>query len=307
MKNIVPTKISLLFAAATAATGAAHRTDIPLAQNTSARINADLEAASKAQADYTEASAALPALYGARAEATECAYQFAQKAKNILKSFCGSQFCGAWVHAGFLTNLQVPSSPGELESLLSALRAHLLANTAHENAPLNVTAAQALTFFTALRKARVAVNEQRSEIGAKKVVRDEAVRKLRTRMRGLICELDQLIDELDPRWLSFGFNMPGAPEVPAVPENVVVEALSPGELHVSSDPSPLAAYYRFWKQVQGAAAEPELAGSSDEPAFVVEDLTPGTTYLISVSAVSEGGNESLRSEPVSAIPLAQAA
>ena len=92
-----------------------------------------------------------------------------------------------------------------------------------------------------------------------------------------------------------------------MPQNVLVEALSPGDLHVSCDPSPLASYYRFWKQVQGAATEPELAGSSDEPAFVIEDLTPGTTYLISVSAASEGGNESLRSEPVSAIPLAQAA
>jgi hypothetical protein len=61
-------------------------------------------------------------------------------------------------------------------------------------------------------------------------------------LRGLICELNQLIDELDSRWLSFGFNMPGAPEVPAVPENVLVESLSPGDLHVTCDPSPLVAY-----------------------------------------------------------------
>ena len=304
MKNNIPTKLSLLFAYATTAVGGATTTDIPLLQNTAAKITTDLDAATGAQAVYSAASAALPALYGARATATDNAYNFAQKAKNLLKAFCGSQFCDMWVDAGFVANLQVPVSPAELESLLSALRAHLLANPAHENAPLNVTAAQALVLFTALRDARIEVNEQRGLIGLKKELRDSAVR---TRLRGLICELDQLIEPLDARWLSFGFNMPDAPEVPAVPQNVVVEALSPGQLFVTCDPSPLADRYRFWKQAQGALTEPELAGSSVEPAFVIDDLTPGTTYLISVSAVSEGGNESLRSEPVSAIPLAQAA
>ena len=139
------------------------------------------------------------------------------------------------------------------------------------------------------------------------VTRDAAVRKLRTRIRGLINELDQLIEPLDPRWLSFGFNMPGAPEVPEVPLNVEVDNQIPGELYVTCDPSPLADHYRFWKQVQGPLTELELAGSSDEPAFVIEGLTPGTVYLISVSAVAEGGNESQLSTAVASTPIALAA
>ncbi len=219
----------------------------------------------------------------------------------------GSQFCAEWVDAGFVTSLEVPTSPAELEGLLSALRAYFLANVGHENAPLNVSAAAALTLFTTLRDARIALNAQRAGRGEKKVTRDAAVRGLRRRLRGLICELDQLIGPLDPRWMSFGFNMPGAPEVPEVPQNVVVDVLSPGELHVTCDASPLADHYRFWKQVQGALTEPELAGSSDEPAFVIDGLTGGTTYLIYVSAVSEGGSESLRSAAVASTPLALAA
>jgi len=307
MKNIIPTKISLLFASATAAGGAASTTDIELAQNTAARIDTDLQAAITAQTTYQASVAALPGKYAAKTLATDNAYDFAVKAKNVLKVYCGAQFCEAWVDAGFLTSLTVPKSAEELESLLTALRAHFVANPSHENAPLSVTAAAALTLFNSLKNARIAVNDQRSDATDKRFLREDAVKQLRRRLRGLLNELDQLIEPLDARWLSFGFNMPGAPEVPAVPQNVVVEALSPGELHVTCDASPLADHYRFWKQVLGALTEPELAGSSDEPAFVVEGLTAGVTYLISVSAVSEGGNESLRSEPVSAIPLAAAA
>lgn len=307
MKNIIPTKISLLFGVASDAAGGAAATDIALEQNTSLRIATDLEAATAAQAAYTAECAALPALYETRNAAAQTAYQFVQKAKSVIKVHCGSQFCEEWVDAGFLTNLQVPQSPLELESHLIALNAYLTANPTHENAPLSVTAAQALTVKTALRNARLAVNAQRSLCTAKKGLRDTAVRKLRLRIRGLICELEQLIDDLDPRWLSFGFNMPGAPEVPEVPQNVQLDNQVPGELYVTCDASPLADHYRFWKQVQGAPGEPELAGSSDEPAFVIEGLAPGTVYLISVSAVAEGGSESQRSTAVAGTPMALAA
>lgn len=47
--------------------------------------------------------------------------------------------------------------------------------------------------------------------------------------------------------------------------------------------------------------------SSTKPAFAIEGLTPGTVYLISVSAVAEGGSESQRSTAVAATPMAVAA
>ena len=307
MKNEVPRKVSLLFAMSTSAAGGASATDIELAQNTTVKIATDLDVATTAQAFYSAAQADLPAKYAARNVASQAAYQFVQKAKSVLKVHCGSQFCDAWVDAGFLTSLEVPGSPAELESLVQALNAYFTSNSAHENAPLGVTAAQAQALFNSLKNARIAVNAQRTLRGQKKVLRDAAVRKLRLRIRGLICELEQLIDDLDPRWLSFGFNMPGAPEVPEVPQNVEVDNQVPGELYVTCDAAPLADHYRFWKQVQGTLGEPELAGSSEEPAFVIEGLTPGTAYLISVSAVAEGGSESQRSTVVASTPIALAA
>lgn len=307
MKNIVPTKISLLFATSTAAAGGAAATDIELEQNSAARIATDLDAATTAQAAYNAAQADLPSKYAAQTSATEAVYEFAQTTKSVLRIHCGSQFCQDWVDAGFLTSLAVPTSAPELESLAQALNAYFTANPTHENAPLGVTAAAALTLFNNLKNARIAVNAQRTLRGQKKVIRDTKVKKLRLRIRGLICELEQLIDDLDPRWLSFGFNMPGTPEVPEVPQNVEVDNQVPGELYVTCDASSLADHYRFWKQVQGTLGEPELAGSSEEPAFVIEGLTPGTVYLISVSAVAEGGSESQRSTAVASTPIALAA
>lgn len=112
---------------------------------------------------------------------------------------------------------------------------------------------------------------------------------------------------LDPRWRQCGFNMPGAPTVPAVPTNVVVTPLAGGTLQIACDPSANATRYRFYIQRAILDPEPILAGSATEPLFITSPLTVGTVYLVYVSAVNDGAESEL-CEPVNATPeLAQAA
>ncbi len=133
-------------------------------------------------------------------------------------------------------------------------------------------------------------------------MRDAAVRALRRRLSDLRSELLMRLEDMDPRWLEFGFNLPGAATVPAVPENVVVTAQPGACLQIACDPSPRATSYRFYTQRPIVDTEPILTGSATEPLFVTVPLVPGAEYLIYVSAVNEGA-ESHLSEPVNARTL----
>ena len=107
--------------------------------------------------------------------------------------------------------------------------------------------------------------------------------------------------------MEFGFNMPGAPTTPEVPENVVVTPLPGAQLQVVCAPSPNATRYRFYYQRPSVDPAPIFAGGSEDPLFVIEGLTAGQVYQVYVSAANDGA-ESLLSAPVNATPvLAQAA
>ena len=89
------------------------------------------------------------------------------------------------------------------------------------------------------------------------------------------------------------------PSVPAVPQDVVVTALSGARLQVGCGASANADHYRFFYQRPIEDPEPIFAGSAADPLFVIEGLATGQTYLIYVSAVNSGAESEL-STPVSA-------
>ncbi len=100
---------------------------------------------------------------------------------------------------------------------------------------------------------------------------------------------------------------PGEPSAPPAPTEVSVENDIPGQLVVTCAVVPFADYYRFFTQPAGNNAEPQLAGSSGEPVFVIEELASGTSWKILVSAVNTAGAEGPRSEAVATTVLAEAA
>lgn len=277
-----------------------HGAGIPLILNTAARITTDRAAMLTAQAVYQAGCGTSPAIGGALKTARTAAYNFGRVARNVLETYLGTKHTEAWRPTGFITDLEVPRKESGLVALLTALRTYFSAHSSQENAALNVTALQAETLLSNLTTARLNFDALKGGCRTDRNDRDGKVRAMRRRISGLIHELDQEISPLDPRWLDFGLNLPGAASVPKAPQNVAATPTMPGQLQVSCDASVNATGYRFYYQRPILDPEPIQAGSASDPLFIIMALTPGQSYLIYASATNAGGESEL-SEPVTAV------
>jgi hypothetical protein len=279
---------------------------IPLLINTAADIGANLTAAQTTQLDYKTVRGGLSGLSATLRTERELAYNFCFTARDLLRVYCGRDWCEAWLVTGFDDGLAVPRSYAELRELLVALNNYFTLNPTHENEAVGITAALANTRRVALQTAHEAINARWMQIETKVQARDAAVTALRKRLSGLCKELSQRLEDMDPRWLAFGFNLPGAPTTPEVPQDVVVTPLTDGRLQVACAPSPTATSYRFYYQRPIVDPAPIAAGSAEDPLFVIEGLTAGQVYQVYVSASNSGATSDL-SEPVAATPVLAAA
>lgn len=276
---------------------------IPLVLNTSGAIGSDRASLVQLQFAYRNSMSNLPALRQALKNARADGRSFATKARDWLEYSLGTSYSLAWSAVGFDNNsLEIPKDAAGLETLLERMYLYFQSNAAQENPDpkVNVTAARAQTFCLALGSAVGNLNSKKQECGTKKSSRNAAKTTLRKRLRGLVNELAQALADNDPRWREFGLNLPAAPNVPAVPQNVQVNTQTVGEFFITCAPSQYASHYRLFTQRPNLDEEPVLAGSSDEPMFHLTGLTPGTEYEVLVTAVNEGA-ESLFSDPVTAV------
>jgi hypothetical protein len=205
-----------------------------------------------------------------------------------------------------VSNLAIPLSFDELYELSVALKGYFTAHPTQANEELGVTLAAVTSVVDALTDTNDALNAADAVSLARRDVKNTKQKAVRKRLSGLCKELSQRLGDLDPRWRNFGFNMPGAASVPEIPENVVVTPLPGATLQIACDASANATSYRFYLQRLIIDPEPLLAGSSAEPLFVTEALTPGQAYVVYVSAVNEGAESDL-SDPVTATPVLAAA
>ena len=123
------------------------------------------------------------------------------------------------------------------------------------------------------------------------------MKKLRTRLRGLVTELEQLMPGDDARWRAFGFNPPDAVGLPGVPQNLVVTPGIAGHLSGTWDTAPLGDRYRLYRKIMGVDSDYVLVKTVTETEADMNTFTTGQVVKVRVSAVNEAG-ESLLSEPV---------
>jgi len=275
-----------------------HEAGVGVKQNTQAVIRAAITALTGAKLTFETAQATKILQTTAVTIADSNGRAFIATARGVLSPSLGSEWTVAWEPVGFPNqSLAIPGKQAERQALLNSLKLYLTANPAKENAPLVVTAAQAGVLFTALSDARSAAAQGITEAGQKKVLRNTAEKGLRKRARGLIGELEQLLDENDPLWYAFGLNPPGAPSTPEIPEGLVVLAGDPGELVGDWGDAPRAEHYRVWKQVVGVDADFVPVGSPTDSDFTITGLPSAATVKVRVTAVNDAG-ESLPSATV---------
>jgi hypothetical protein len=267
----------------------AHEAEVGVKQNQAADVRRDLTAARTAENQFQTKRRDKTAATTAQTVADSNGKALIATAKGVLENYLGKKWSPAWAAAGFGNNsTAIPATLEQRQSCLAALKTYFTANPAHQNAPLNVTPAQADARFTALKDARSAANAAANAAGAAKAARESAVAALRNRLTGLIGELDQLLEGDDPRWYAFGLSRPADPETPGVPDNLVLTAGPAGTVLADWADARRAARYRVFKQVVGTDPEFVPAVTVTDSDATLTGLPTGSTVNVRVSARQRG-------------------
>jgi hypothetical protein len=218
-------------------------------------------------------------------------------ARDNFKPTLGSEYNQAWDFTGLVGSLVIAGSPFDVLALLSSFKDFLTYRPQESVPSKQITVEKFDELYETLSSAMTAVRSQDVAVGQARDVREEKFRLMRKRLRDLIAELNMLLDPLDPTWIAFGFNPPGASETPEAPTNVVATTFAPGKVDVKWEPSPNTNYYRVWKRVIGADEELMAIGRAVDLDFMMEEVPLGITMELAVTAINESG-ESLLSEPI---------
>ena len=187
-------------------------------------------------------------------------------------------------------------------TLCAALNNYFTVNPGMEvnTANLILTAARADALFTAFSNARNASNNANSAAAGARNGRDGAVTVLKTRLRGLIAELGQLLPDTSPLWDAFGLNAPGAAATPDVPEALIATPGAAGTVHVDWADARNATRYRVWKQVVGVDAAFVAVATVTDSDATLSGLPATRTVKLRVTSANDGG-ESLPSAEISVV------
>lgn len=223
----------------------------------------------------------------------------AMLAREILKPHLGSQYSEAWDATGYRGSLTTPTSPDDLQGMMVTMKGWYAAHPEREVAPLNITAADTNSLYEDMVAANSNISLQEKTVDELLTFRNQKADALRRRLRLVIDELDMKLNPLDPLWLAFGFNKPGADATPDTPEHLRV-TLNGTSATLTWATAPRAEHYRVWKKVAGVDVEPVAIASPTDLLSVVNDLPANATVEFAVSAVNNGG-ESARSEAITLV------
>jgi len=301
-QNLIPKNIdALLVLAEDAADGLQqHAANVGVVQNTQAKLRAEAAALQTAQAAHLTMRAAKVEKTAAKTLQDSNTKAFLGTTIAVLKPALGASWSSAWEAVGLQGgSLAIPATMEERSGLLLAIKSYLTANPGRENAPLQITAAAAQTLAEASSAARAASNQSNTDAGQAMAAREAAAAALRRRLRGLVEELVGLIADDDARWYAFGFNAPGDPETPGVPEHLTATPGAAGSrtVYVDWDDARRAERYHVFTKSAGDA-QPVLRGNVTETDAALSGLPAGAVE-ITVTALNDAG-ESVRSAPLTA-------
>ena len=292
-QNILPKTLPPLFhlAEAIAAGLDAHQDVRGIKQNRSEAVRADLATARGADGRFAEARSVRSRLIRAAAESQEAAKLFLATARDVLKRRLGARWTPAWHEAGFVTgSLMVARRPEARMGHVHEFGSYFAAHPEHALPALELTAAHALALHERLSDARSAVHAHRTALVNERHARDQAVARLRLRLRGTIDELAQLLDAHDPCWRAFALQPPGAAQTPPTPTQLALTAgpRGSGQLHLRWAGARRAARYRVWRQLPDDPTPLPVATVHDAHALL-EAQPLGPLIKIVISALNDGG------------------
>jgi hypothetical protein len=279
-----------------------HEAAVGLAQNTAAKLGADLSAVKTKEPAFQVARQAKTNAISALGTADSNGRACIAASKKVLEVTLGGDWSVAWAPAGWPgPTLQIPSTQDARFSLLGSLAAYFTANPAKEVPALGVTAAEATARGDAISAARKAANDKTSLSSTAKGARDAAVDALTSRMSGLVEELGKLIEGDDPLWYAFGLNRPDDSETPETVDEVVLTAGAPGTVLVDWADSRRATRYKVETLLPGATEWTAAATTEDSDA-TLPGLPTGATVKVRVIAANEAGDAAPSPEATITVP-----
>lgn len=227
-------------------------------------------------------------------------YRFMMVARDVIKPVFGGRYTQAWDAMGLVGSLSIPRTANPLVPVLFSTKGHLTATPGHENAALGVTAAQAEIHANAVQTALNAYLQQKDAVGQALNLRKTKAKALEKSLRFLLRDLHLTLDPVDPRWISFGFNKPGAPETPDAPGNLIAVLIGTNAIALKWNAAPRATHYRVWKRVVDVDTDWIAVGSPADLDFTIENLPGNSQVEVAVSAANAGGESQM-----SAVSLVQ--
>ena len=216
--------------------------------------------------------------------------------RDVMERIHGKKHNAGWSAAGFTDGVSVPREHDKRQSLLAAMRSYLAANAGHEvslpqpsGPPLAVTAAAALALGVTFQAAFDLVNTREAEQANCKNLRDTDLRGLFDEVSGTIRELGDLIAADDPRWETFGLNIPANPNPPEPVSAATLTAVATGREELSWPAATRATYYRLFLKIHGVDTDFQFIKRDSDLDHTFTNLTPGATISAYVVAANAGG------------------
>ncbi len=269
---------------------------VGIVQNTAPVLTTALAAARLAETEFQAARQEKITATAAQTIADSNTKTFISTTKRVLIPHLGASWSTIWAQVGFVDNsLETPRTLDERFNLLTSLKTYLAAHPAHENAPLDITAAAATILHGASAAARSAVNVALKNLATARLARQTAVENLRTRMRGLITEIDTLLPDDDPRWYAFGLNAPADAVTPGIPAAPTLTPGAPGSglLFLDWPDTRRTDHYRVWQKAGNETTFTPVSTVTESDATLTH-LPLGIPLTYQITALNEAG-ESLPS------------
>jgi hypothetical protein len=210
---------------------------------------------------------------------------------GTLKTVFGQKWNSQWNAVGFTdASLEVPDHP---LVKLQQLRAFYGSNPTREVANVNGIACTAVACEAAaqaISDAQQASNQSNVNAGAAKAALEAGILAGRTRLTGLRDELSQLLDDKDPRWLAFGFDLPGRASVPDVPQHLVATPGAAGSRSIFYDWDNARRADNYRIVLQNAAGDEVLNEIVGESEYMATNLPVGATLTASVTGHNAAGD-----------------
>ena len=267
---------------------ATYETPIGIAQNTGAKLTADIAAAKDTQKAYEKAGREEDDAQTARSIASSNAKAALAQTKRLLGDVAGA-LKAIWRGAG----TEIPYSIPERLLILERAADYLRDNPAQEIPAKAFTSAALRAAHAALEDTRGILNGKVSARVDAKAARDLADKALRARMSGLVQELGQpgILTDDDDRWYAFGLVPPAGVERPGIaPDDLALRKLGPGTVIAGWSATPRAHRYRVFAKVDGRDADFAQASVEDDRDYTFEGLPAAGKLLVYIVATNPAGD-----------------